>query len=210
MRTNQLKIFIIAITTIPLLLLMLLNVDTNVVKAVSNDDEATVKLYKTKCAACHKGDATKFYDPEVALEEQVEIILKGKKGDKPPFMPGYENKGIDKDTATALANYMKGLRVPEDTQETDSITDKTGETVAQVDDATINLYKTKCAACHKGDASKFYDPEMALEEQVEIILKGKKGDKPPFMPGYENKGIDNEKATGLANYMKILRTPESE
>ena len=53
-----------------------MNLNVTTVRAISNDDEATVKLYKTKCAACHKATAEKFYDPEMPMEEQVEAILK--------------------------------------------------------------------------------------------------------------------------------------
>ncbi len=46
-----------------------------------------------------------------------------------------------------------------------------------------------------------------MEEQVEAIMKGKKGEKPPFMPGFESKGVTAEQALALAEYMKALRTP---
>ena len=37
---------------------------------------------------------------------------KGKKGEKPPFMPGFEAKGMSKDDAKALVEYMQSLRQP--------------------------------------------------------------------------------------------------
>jgi cytochrome c1 len=42
----------------------------------------------------------------------VQAILKGKKGEKPPYMPAFETKGITEDDAKALAAYMKSLRTP--------------------------------------------------------------------------------------------------
>lgn len=113
MNTNRIKLFVIAIMILPILLITVMNLNVTTVRAISNDDEATVKLYKTKCAACHKATAEKFYDPEMPMEEQVEAILKGKKGEKPPYMPAYEDKGITCEQATALAEYMKALRTPE-------------------------------------------------------------------------------------------------
>ena len=74
------------------------------------DDPATV--FKAKCAACHSPKAEKFYDPARPDEEQVQAILKGKKGEKPPYMPAFETKGITEDDAKALAAYMKSLRTP--------------------------------------------------------------------------------------------------
>jgi mono/diheme cytochrome c family protein len=80
------------------------------VRAVVQDDPAAV--YKAKCAMCHTPKAEKFFDPAKAEEELVQVILKGKKGEKPPFMPGYEEKGMTPDQAKALTQYMVGLRTP--------------------------------------------------------------------------------------------------
>lgn len=66
--------------------------------------------YKAKCAACHTPNASKFYDPAKADDEHVQAILKGKKGEKPPYMPGFEAKGMTETEAKALNDYMKGLR----------------------------------------------------------------------------------------------------
>ena len=43
-------------------------------------------------------------------DEHVQIILKGKKGEKPPNMPAYETKGITAEQAKALLDHMKSLR----------------------------------------------------------------------------------------------------
>lgn len=85
---------------------------TNEIHAVIKVDDAA-KTYKTKCLMCHGPTAAKFYDPEAPEEEQVHAILKGKKGEKPPFMPEYESKGIDEEQAKALVEYMKNLRNPD-------------------------------------------------------------------------------------------------
>ena len=74
------------------------------------DDPAA--MFKAKCAACHSPKAEKFYDPSQPDEEQVQAILKGKKGEKPPYMPAFETKGLTEDDAKALAAYMKCLRAP--------------------------------------------------------------------------------------------------
>lgn len=66
--------------------------------------------FKAKCQMCHGPKAEKSFDPAAPEPEMVEAILKGKKGEKPPFMPGYEAKGITEDQAKALAAYMKTLR----------------------------------------------------------------------------------------------------
>ena len=67
------------------------------------------KAYK-KCVACHGAKAEKKFDATKSDDEHVQIILKGKKGEKPPNMPGYESKGINAEQAKALLSYMKSLR----------------------------------------------------------------------------------------------------
>ena len=46
----------------------------------------------------------------VADDDLVQTILKGKKAEKPPNMPGYEAKSINADQARELSDYMKSLR----------------------------------------------------------------------------------------------------
>ncbi len=74
----------------------------------SSDDAAAT--YKTKCVACHGAKAEKKFDPAKSDDESVQMILNGKKMEKPPNMPGYEEKGITADQAKALVTYMKSLR----------------------------------------------------------------------------------------------------
>jgi len=108
MTRNRIKILSIAALVLPLLALVVFT--NKPVKAVSSvvDDPATV--YKAKCAMCHTPKAEKFYDPSRPEEEQVQAILKGKKGEKPPYMPAFEEKGITEDGAKALVTYMKTLK----------------------------------------------------------------------------------------------------
>jgi len=74
-------------------------------------DAATT--YKTKCAMCHSPKAEKLYEnPAAPMEEQVEAVLKGKKGKKPPDMPAFGAKGMTADEAKELVAYMQGLRTP--------------------------------------------------------------------------------------------------
>lgn len=74
----------------------------------ANDDIAA--LYKTKCFACHGATAEKKFDATKPDAELAEIILKGKKAEKPPNMPGFEDKGITVDQATALVGFMKAQK----------------------------------------------------------------------------------------------------
>jgi mono/diheme cytochrome c family protein len=71
----------------------------------SQDDSAA--LYKSKCFACHGATAEKKFDATKADDVLIETVLKGKKMEKPPNMPGYEEKGITADQAKALVAFMK-------------------------------------------------------------------------------------------------------
>ena len=72
---------------------------------------------------------------------------------------------------------------------------------------TASVYKSKCAACHKAKADKFFDTSKTDEQLTDVILKGKKDAKPP-MPGFASKGITPEKAKALVDHMRSLRTPK--
>lgn len=110
MRTNRVKLFAIIFLALPLLLVTVFRVTPVKVAANSADDPAVA--YKAKCAMCHTAKAEKSFDPTKADDVLVETVLKGKKGEKPPFMPGYEAKGMTADEAKGLVTYMKGLRAP--------------------------------------------------------------------------------------------------
>lgn len=67
-------------------------------------------FYKAKCVACHGQKAEKKFDSTLTDQQLVDIVLKGKKPEKPPNMPGYGDKGVTADQAKALVDYMKQLK----------------------------------------------------------------------------------------------------
>ena len=75
----------------------------------SSDDDSPA-LYKAKCFACHGATAEKKFDATKADDELIQIVLKGKKLEKPPNMPGFEEKGITADQAKALVAFMKAQK----------------------------------------------------------------------------------------------------
>jgi mono/diheme cytochrome c family protein len=77
-------------------------------RTATNEDVAA--LYKAKCVACHGATAEKKFDATKPDAELAEIILKGKKGEKPPFMPAYEEKGVTAEHAAALVTFMKAQK----------------------------------------------------------------------------------------------------
>ncbi len=68
------------------------------------------KTYKGKCVMCHGPKAEKKFDATKSDDEHVQIILKGKKLEKPPHMPAYGEKGVTAEQAKALLDYMKSVR----------------------------------------------------------------------------------------------------
>lgn len=107
MRVNQVKLFAIIIFAIALSVVVITKSSPTKAAAAPEDPAVT---YKAKCNACHTATASKFFDPAKTDEEHVTIIMKGKKGEKPPFMPGFEAKGMTEVDAKALVAYMKTLR----------------------------------------------------------------------------------------------------
>jgi mono/diheme cytochrome c family protein len=75
----------------------------------SADDFDAAGTYKAKCFACHGAKAEKKWDSTHPEDQMVESIMKGKKAEKPPNMPGFEEKGITPDQAKALIAYMKSI-----------------------------------------------------------------------------------------------------
>lgn len=67
-------------------------------------------LYKTKCVACHGATAEKKFDATKTDDDLIQVVLKGKKLEKPPNMPAFEEKGITADQAKALVAFMKSLK----------------------------------------------------------------------------------------------------
>jgi mono/diheme cytochrome c family protein len=107
-RTMSSKTFaLVSFTTIALTLLGVISVGARNSPQAAFD---AAKTYKGKCVACHGPKADKKFDAAKSDDEHVQIILKGKKVEKPPNMPGYESKGINAEQAKALLDYMKSLR----------------------------------------------------------------------------------------------------
>ena len=104
MNTTRLKKFAVVAVVAPLFLTLAL---ISVPARTDGDDAAAT--YKTKCVACHGAKAEKKWDSTRAEDEMVDAILKGKKAEKPPNMPGYAEKGIDAGQAKALIAYMKSI-----------------------------------------------------------------------------------------------------
>jgi mono/diheme cytochrome c family protein len=77
-------------------------------RTATQDDGAA--LFKTKCVACHGATAEKKFDATKADADLIQTVLKGRKMEKPPNMPGFEEKGITVDQATALVTFMKSQR----------------------------------------------------------------------------------------------------
>lgn len=78
-------------------------------RTITQDFDAA-ETYKGKCVACHGPKAEKKFDVAKSDDEHVQIILKGKKAEKPPHMPGYESKGINAEQAKAVLDHMRSLR----------------------------------------------------------------------------------------------------
>ena len=74
------------------------------------DDFDAAGTYKAKCVACHGAKAEKKFDATLADGALVQAVLKGKKPEKPPNMPAFEERGITADQATALVAYMKSIK----------------------------------------------------------------------------------------------------
>jgi mono/diheme cytochrome c family protein len=108
MKTQTIKLIVIALLSVPILLLLICKAAP--VKGAGTPVDDPAVEFKAKCAACHAPNASKFFDPAKSDEVHVQTILKGKKGEKPPFMPGFEAKGMTEDGAKALAAYMRSLK----------------------------------------------------------------------------------------------------
>src|SRR5262245_54336504 len=99
-RVQRISILIAAAITLGLIVVVSAGARTSAVKQF----DAAAK-YK-QCVACHGAKADKKFDPAKSDDEHVQIILKGKKMEKPPNMPGYEAKGINAEQAKLLLDYM--------------------------------------------------------------------------------------------------------
>ena len=79
-----------------------------------------------------------------------------------------------------------------------------GAAVQQPSDPAA-YYKSKCLMCHGKKAEKKFDTTLTDEQMVEVVLKGKKVEKPPHMPAYAEKGVTAEQAKALVDHMKHLK-----
>ena len=100
------KKILAALFGIPLVATVLL---ISVPARTATDDDAGA-LYKGKCQMCHGATAEKKVDKAKADDELIQTVLKGKKPEKPPNMPAFEERGITADQAKALVTYMKSLK----------------------------------------------------------------------------------------------------
>jgi len=75
----------------------------------------------------------------------------------------------------------------------------------EAQDDPAAFYSSKCVACHGKKAEKKFDASLTDDQMVEIILKGKKPEKPPNMPAYGEKGVTAAQAKGLVDHMKALK-----
>ncbi len=121
MKLNRVKLFAVAVAAIPMLAIAVFkaspvravsdSVKENTVVVNALQDDVAVQ-YKKSCVMCHKATAEKFFEPSKMDEVLIEIVLKGKKAEKPPNMPGYEEKGMTKEQAKLLVAYMRQIRTP--------------------------------------------------------------------------------------------------
>src|SRR6476646_7681869 len=108
MSLNKIKLIAMGLIIVPAVAIAAFRTENVGAAAYSPDDAATT--YKAKCSMCHTPTASKFFDASLADDDMVQAILKGKKAEKPPNMPAFEEKGITADQAKELATYMKGLK----------------------------------------------------------------------------------------------------
>ncbi|HSP62070.1 MAG TPA: cytochrome c [Pyrinomonadaceae bacterium] len=80
------------------------------VPARTTTDDDAAALYKTKCVACHGATSEKKFDATKADDELIQVVLDGKKPEKPPNMPAFKEKGITADQAKALVAFMKSQK----------------------------------------------------------------------------------------------------
>lgn len=78
-------------------------------RSAGDDPFDAAATYKTKCQVCHGAKAEKKFDPAKPNAEHVQVTLKGKKMEKPPNMPGYEEKGMTEEQAKALIAHIRSI-----------------------------------------------------------------------------------------------------
>jgi mono/diheme cytochrome c family protein len=109
-KTTQLKKLAIALITLPLLAVVLLNSASVRTRAASGDIDAAALYKDSKCIVCHGPKVAKFFDATKPDDQLLETVMKGKKVEKLPNMPAYSEKGLTEEQAKALIAYMKQLK----------------------------------------------------------------------------------------------------
>ena len=79
-------------------------------RTADDDQFDAAATFTAKCVACHGQKAEKKFDSALPDEQLIDIVLKGKKPEKPPNMPAYGEKGVTAERAKALVEHMKQLK----------------------------------------------------------------------------------------------------
>lgn len=79
-------------------------------RAANEEQFDAAATYKTKCVACHGQKAEKKFDSSLPDQQLIDAVMQGKKGEKPPNMPAYSEKGVTAEQAAALVVQMKALK----------------------------------------------------------------------------------------------------
>jgi mono/diheme cytochrome c family protein len=79
-------------------------------RAATEEQFDAAATYKTKCVACHGPNAEKKFDSSLPDQQLIDAVMQGKKGEKPPNMPAYSEKGVTAEQAAALVAQMKALK----------------------------------------------------------------------------------------------------
>lgn len=82
---------------------------------------------------------------------------------------------------------------------------QTEAVAAKYTDPATYYKDAKCVTCHGKKAEKKFNVALTDTEMIDAILKGKKPAKPPNMPGYGAKGLTEEQAKAMVEYMKTLK-----
>lgn len=111
-KLNQLKKLAVALVMLPLLTALVLNSASVRTRAASDQPDAAAMFKDFKCSICHGEKADKKFDAAKTDDDLANIVLNGKKGDKPPFMPAFATtKSMTPEQAKALVAYMKSLKL---------------------------------------------------------------------------------------------------
>jgi mono/diheme cytochrome c family protein len=98
------------ILTVSAIFLTALVMASGASRAATDDQFDAAATFKTKCVACHGQKAEKKFDSSLPDAELIDIVMKGKKPEKPPNMPAYGEKGVTAEQAKALVEQMKQLK----------------------------------------------------------------------------------------------------